>query len=430
MNLPASIDAERALIGCLLFDGQALHRVREKIGVDDFYLGPHQILFRAIEEMVGDDKPLDFVSLTEKLDAEGNLGKVKAFEIAEMIESTPTAANIMQYAEIVRDKATLRKFVLGYQTVLEACKGGEIDKVTSLMREMIDESEDGGGFQTMQDAAFEAQQDFGKLLDENVIGLSFGIPTLDKRLFGARPGKDYVIAAETGGGKTAFACQVAANFNAPGLYVPVEGKGPDVASRMILRELDGYDQYDIAGGVIPFHKIVTAAETVGQSKLLFYKATKFDAIMSGIHTAVKVHGCKFIVIDYLQRIECNFGKTIREKTLFMSHSFANLASDLDIPILILAQINREAEKENRPPRKSDLQESSAIEQDADVVMFIYKQVDKKTGNISQFIKIAKNRQGKTGTIPVEFDPKRQIFTEQTPIEFGNIPPGYHWEADR
>lgn len=413
---PNNIEAEQALLGALLLDKTAIHRVTSMLEPSDFYLAKHGVLYDLMLEFGKEDKQADIVLLTERLQADDNLKMFKATELVELIESTPTAINVISYANIVAEKSRARKIIrMSDRAKDKIARGFSPDEVLSLMsQEMNNGAQSKGMLADNQEAITEALDNIDSLQRGDRIGYSFGISKLDRMLLGIRLGQFYIIAARPSKGKTTYGDQVLDEIEDPNAEILIEGRPAQILEKRIYRKAE-MDQYDVIDGRIEWSEITRAAEYVSKTPTMLFKAKTLDEVVAAIYQAVS-KSAKVIMIDYLQIIDDPSTRTQREKVLNIASALSELPGKLNIALILLAQLSRTHEAESREPELRDLQESAAIEQSADVVLFIYelktkRKTDKGDIEPGTYILVRKNRFGKVGAVRVIFDKRRQKFLE-------------------
>lgn len=381
MNAPHSIEAEQSVIGCVLLNPDCLDQINLQSG--EFYNGANRAILDTIRAMK--EKPgavVDSVTLANRLDAAGTLQDVGGLEyIAELLETVPHSRHVQHYAAIVREKAQRRAIIAACQEGIEAAQSApEVSEAIGGMEAALLEVWEGAS----EDGIFTAA-DAVDLLEErerNPMAVhSTGLRTLDERVRGGfRQGQLIVVGGRPGGGKSVFVGQVAATFagrSEPALIVSLEMDRGELAER--------------------FDKSIDRATFRGLPVMFVESAFEAQRIAAVIRLAKRKHGIRLAVLDYLQLTETTGKKDSRERQVAeVSRLMKRLAGELQIPIIAACQLNRGSDKENRLPRLSDLRESGAIEQDADVVLLLHRSEDD-----AKCI-IAKQRNGSTGMLSLDF----------------------------
>jgi len=428
---PQSIEAEQSVLGGLLLDNTAWDKVADLITAADFYRGDHRTIFQHIAQLIDANKPADALTVAEVLDRSGRLNDVggQAY-IGSLALNTPSAANIRRYAEIVRERAIMRQL---------AAVGTEItDSAFNSMGKdaavLIDEAE-AKVFQ-IAEAGAKVRQGFVKidpLLTEtieridmlysrenkgDVIGAATGFVDLDRMTSGLQPGELIVIAGRPSMGKTALAMNiaehVAVNDKKTVAVFSMEMSGPQLAMRMI-GSVGRVDQHELRTGTFKeddWTRLVDAVGKLNESQI-FIDDTAGLNVLELRSRARRLHrqsgGLHLVIVDYLQLMSASGrGREENRATEIaeISRSLKALAKELKVPVVALSQLNRSVDsRQDKRPMMSDLRESGAIEQDADLIMFIYRdevynpETQKK--GIAEII-LAKQRNGPVGKIELTF----------------------------
>jgi replicative DNA helicase len=422
---PQSLEAEESVLGGVLLENGALDRVVELLRPDDFYRGAHRKIFRAMLELVERSEPVDLITLSETLKASGDLPDVGGTSyLAELAERVPTAANVSHYARIVREKAILRSLI---STATEIVSRGYEDQrdVKDLLDRAeqsifaISEREVKPAFVRMDALMTDTFKIVEKLHQQKqaVTGVTTGYADLDRQTAGLQPSDLIIIAARPSMGKTAFVLNIAANAALRG------GTGVAVFSlemskeQLALRMLCAEARVDLArvrtGHLVPgelgdlaqaAHVLISTPVYIDDTPAITVLELRAKARRLWRDPNSKLG---LIVVDYLQLMRSSEGKDSREQEISeISRSLKALAKELQVPVIALSQLNRQVENRTPPvPRLSDLRESGAIEQDADVIMFIYRDEayneDSDRKGIADII-IAKQRNGPVGKVELAF----------------------------
>jgi replicative DNA helicase len=422
---PQSLEAEESVLGGVLLDNAALDRVLEFVRADDFYREAHRRIFRAMVHLAERNEPADLVTLAETLRQRGELQDVGgASYLAELAERVPTAANVAHYARIVREKAILRSLIT---TATEIASHGYED--TRDVKDLLDRAEQS----IFAISEREVKPAFVRLdslmtdtfhlverLHQNkqaVTGVTTGFVDLDKLTAGLQPSDLIIIAGRPSMGKTAFVLNIAANAALRG------GTGVAVFSlemskeQLALRMLCAEARIDLArvrtGHLAPgelsdlaqsAHVLMSAPIYIDDTPAITVLELRAKARRLWRDPNAKLG---LVVVDYLQLMRSNEGKDSREQEISeISRSLKALAKELQVPVVALSQLNRQVENRSPPkPRLSDLRESGAIEQDADVIAFIYREEayveDTDKRGIAEII-VAKQRNGPVGSVELAF----------------------------
>jgi replicative DNA helicase len=422
---PQSLEAEESVLGGILLDNTAMDRVLEFIRPDDFYREAHRRIFRGMLALAERSEPADLVTLAETLRQRGELQDVGgASYLAELAERVPTAANVAHYARIVREKAILRSLIATATEI--ATKGYEDSRdVKDLLDRAeqsifaISEREVKPAFVRMDALMTDTFKIVEKLHQQKqaVTGVTTGFADLDRLTAGLQPSDLVIIAARPSMGKTSFALNIAANAALRGgtgvAVFSLEMSKEQLALRMLCCEarvdLSRVRTGHLAPGELgdlakSAHVLVTTPIYIDDTPAITVLELRAKARRLWRDPQAKLG---LIVVDYLQLMRSSEGKDSREQEISeISRSLKALAKELQVPVIALSQLNRQVESRSPPvPRLSDLRESGAIEQDADVIMFIYRddvynENSERTG-LADII-VAKQRNGPIGKVEVAF----------------------------
>jgi replicative DNA helicase len=430
---PHDIEAEKAVLSAILLDNDAIHAVVTEVREEDFYHPSHQILYRSMVRLRDENQPVDLTTLAAYLKGEGLLesvgGPVALVEIADY-EATP--ANIIHYAKIVRDLAIKRSLIsTASEIVALGYERGEsadtlLDEAESLIFGLSTEKAN-TSLSSISVEMHDAVDHIDMLMNRSgeLTGLSTGFEMLDEITGGLQPGELFILAARPSMGKTALALNVGRNAAVD------SGKKVAVFSlemmtrALVMRMLSSEAQVDFLAfrsGLIStdaHSRLMAAAGRLSDAKL-WIDDTGSASILemrAKCRRLKSQHGLDLVIVDYLQLARGDRNTQSREQEISeISRGLKGLAKELDIPVLALSQLNRgpESRKEDKRPMLSDLRESGAIEQDADVIGFIYRDIvyNKETEyeNLAELI-IAKQRNGPTGTIKLEFEGRYAQFRD-------------------
>ena len=421
---PQSLDAEQSVLGGILLDNGALDRVIELIGPDDFYREAHRKIYRAMVSLSERSEPADLITLSETLRSRGELEVVGgAGYLAELTERVPTAANVGHHARIVREKAILRSLITAATEI--ATRGFEspddvsdvLDRAEQLILGISDRQVK-PAFVRIDDLLTDTIRTIERLFEqkEAVTGVSTGFADLDAMTAGLQPSDLIIIAGRPSMGKTAFCLNIAANAAMKDVGVAVfslEMAKEQLAMRMLCSEAR-VDLARVRTGHLTdreFPKLAMAAGRLADAPIYIDDTPA----LSVLELRAKARRLKrdpasklgLVVVDYLQLMRSHEGKDSREQEISeISRSLKALAKELHVPVIALSQLNRQVESRSPPvPRLADLRESGAIEQDADVIAFIYREeayvedTDKK--GVAEII-VAKQRNGPVGKCELTF----------------------------
>ena len=425
--LPHSLDAERSILGAILVDNGALHATLPRVRARDFYRDAHRRVYEAMIRLSERGSAIDLVTLKDELSRAGDLEPVGgAAGLAGLTDGVPRAANIEHYAGIVRGKAVLRELIQTSHRVIQTAAADE-EEPTAILDTAekaifsIAEDQYRGGFVSAEEMAHQSLEHLQLLRREGrLTGLITGFPELNRLTTGLQAGDLVLIAARPGMGKTAFALNIA-QFAALR-----EGKSVGMFSLEMGREqlfirllssLARVELYRLRSGTIDnahWRALNTAAAELAQTRL-FIDDTAGITVLEMRAKARRLaaeHGLDMLIVDYLQLMRGRGRYENRNlEVADISRSLKELAKELRIPVLALSQLSRSPEQRGRTDRRpqlSDLRESGALEQDADLVLFLYRpslynQDDPDpTFRLQAELIIGKQRNGPTGTIPLYF----------------------------
>ena len=446
-DLPHNVEAEQAVLGAVLIDENAFDQVSARLKPGDFYLLPHQHVFDVCVGLAAEGRTIDPVLVMQRLDAKGWLGTAVPRELPlSLARGLGTASNADHYARVVQDLARLRQMMLTAQRVVERGyeSGANVQNFLDSAQQDVFGAAAGTGIETLrpiQEPLLQAVDNLETIQKRVKAGLSpitgvpTGLPTLDKMMLGLQPGALIVLAARPSVGKTAFALNIAAHAAVKqGRKVAVfslEMPSDQLALRMLASEAK-LDWRRLSQGMmsnLDWEKVSNHAETICRASIWLDD----NFVLSPVELRSKCRkikreqgGLDLVVIDYLQlmHVASERGIQSREQEIAtISRSLKQLSKELQVPVLALSQLNRGVEKrKGEPPMLSDLRESGAIEQDADVVMFLHRDdgdekdgAPAQTGDTQQVqLVVAKQRQGPTGKVDLVFFKTNTYFAEMTP----------------
>jgi replicative DNA helicase len=442
VELPHDFLAEKALIGSLIIDNTAFDEITDlQIAPEDFYHPQYGTIFKAINDLAIEDKPFDLVSTCARLTDMGKLESIGGQSaILDLAEDTASSANIYHYAQIVKNKSTLRSIVRNAMRVAEMGRNFVGD-----MKEFIDEVE--GTFfhlasqtrtnfvKTLKESLKENLKNMekGKRQEGEVMGLSTGFPSVDKKILGMQAGQMIIIAARPAMGKTAFALNMAVNScklsQLPVMIYSYEMLAPELSGRLLASEanIDSRKLRTNDFNDMDMRSIANAIKNMSELPIFINDsgATTLLDIKSQARKVKATQNLGLIIIDYLQLMKPHVKKNSREQEISeISRGIKELAKELECPVIALSQLNRTAtSRTDRRPQLQDLRESGAIEQDADVVILLHREeyYDENTPKkgIAEVI-VAKNRAGEQGTVDLAWIANQTKFAElQRPAGHGH-----------
>ena len=452
---PQNLEAEQSLLGSILIDKDALIKIGDMIVPDDFYKNTHAMIFEAMLELYGKNEPIDILTLSNRLEEKGQLEKIGGRSyLAALSNTVPTASNIKEYASIVERKATLRKLLAASDKIAQLGYKEDVDSVDEVVDEAqqhifsVSQKHLKRAFTDIRTILHEAFERIDELHKEKgkLRGLPTGFKQLDNLLAGLQKSDLIILAARPSVGKTSLGLDIARHA-AVKQKVPVgvfslEMSKEQLVDRLLCAEA-GVDLWKMRTGNLSdkpgsddFPRIGHAMGTLSEAPI-YIDDTPANTVMQ-IRTKARrlqaEHGLGLIVVDYLQLMESHryYGGDNRvQEVAEMSRNLKGIARELNIPVLALSQLSRAVETQKPAiPKLAHLRESGSIEQDADVVMFIYRKaadrgyrledIPPDERNIAE-IHIAKHRNGPTGMVRVFFDEQRASF-RSLDTAFGERPP--------
>ncbi|MDO9095113.1 MAG: replicative DNA helicase [Rubrivivax sp.] len=440
---PHSVEAEQSVLGGLLLDNLAWDRAAELLTDSDFYRYEHRLIFGAIAGLVQHSRPADVITVFEQLqslgkaDESGGLAYLNA-----LAQSVPSAANMRRYAEIVRERAVLRKLIAASDEIATAAFNREGRQVSQILDEaegkILKIGEEGSrqkqGFQGMDKLVVALLDRVNELAEngaEDVTGVRTGYYDLDSMTAGLQKGDLIVLAARPSMGKTAFALNIAEHVcvkeELPVVVFSMEMGASQLALRMV-GSLGRINQQHLRTGKLAddeWGRLAEAVEKLGQVNMFIDETAGLTAaeLRARARRMARQFGgtLGLIVVDYLQLMSGSGGSDENRATELgeISRGLKALAKELQCPVIALSQLNRSVEsRPDKRPMMSDLRESGAIEQDADIIMFIYrddyytKEASKEPG-VAEIV-IAKQRNGPVGTVKLVFLNKLTKFDNMAP----------------
>lgn len=423
---PHSIDAEQSVLGALLIDNQAWDKIADVLVEHDFYRPDHQLLFNAIAALTAKDTPVDVLTLAEYLKANGHLEKVGGdLYLYELANNTPSAVNIVAYANIVRERSVLRQLTHVGGKIADSGFHPDgrdtpvlLDEAESMVFAIAEQTSRQGGPEDIKDLLANAVERIDTLFhsDGAITGVSTGFQDLDELTSGFQPSDMIVIAGRPSMGKTMLGMNIAEHAalkeGKPVLVFSLEMPGEALATRL-LSSLGRIDQHRLRTGRLrdeDWPRITSAVSMLSEAKLFIddTPAISPSELRARARRTAKVHGqLGLIVVDYLQLMQIPGSRENRTLEISeISRSLKSLAKELNVPVVALSQLNRGLEQRpNKRPIMSDLRESGAIEQDADVIAFIYRDEvynpESQDKGIAEII-IAKQRNGPIDTVRLTF----------------------------
>ncbi|MEN9453353.1 MAG: hypothetical protein RLZZ369_2412 [Pseudomonadota bacterium] len=420
---PHSIEAEQSVLGGLLLDNSAWDRAADLLVDTDFYRHEHQLIYTAIRQLVNASKPADVITVFEQLQMQGKATDVGGLAyLNALAQSMPSAANIRRYAEIVRERAVLRKLV----TASDEIATNAFNPQGKSVSDILDEAE----AKIMKIGELDRVQELADNGAEDVTGVRTGFIDMDKMTAGLQKGDLIILAARPSMGKTAFALNigenVAVNEGLPVAVFSMEMGASQLALRMV-GSIGRINQQNLRTGRLSDDEWSRLSETVEKLRAanVFIDETPGlspNELRARARRLARQFGgtLGLIIIDYLQLMSGSGGNEENRATVIgeISRGLKALAKELQCPVIALSQLNRSVEtRPDKRPMMSDLRESGAIEQDADVIMFIYRDEyynkESKLQGVAEII-IGKQRNGPVGTVNLAFLKSNTRFENLAP----------------
>jgi replicative DNA helicase len=422
---PQNIEAEESLISAILVDNHTLLDVLEILSADDFYKTVHQKIFAAITELFGRNEPIDLVTLSNHLKQLGQLDQIGGpAYLSHLVDTVPLAVNAQHYAKIVHDKASLRRLIQKAGDIARRCyeDRGDVEEVIDFAEASV--------FEISENKAHQSFHPLSKMIEDNIdsleerqgnksliTGVTTGYTLLDHKTSGLQNSDLIILAARPGMGKTAFALNIARNAameaGVPVAIFSLEMSKEQLSMRMLSSEAR-LDSTRLRSGFISqedWLRITEAASSLSNAPIFIDDSP----VLTAMEIRAKARRLKLdknvglIIIDYIQLMQGRRSAERRELEISeISRALKALAKELNLPVVALSQLNRMLEqRSDKRPQLSDLRESGALEQDADVVTFIYRDEvynkDENNPNKGKAeIIISKQRNGPIGMVPLVF----------------------------
>ena len=436
---PQNIEAEQSVLGSILLENSALNNVQEIISDGDFYSEAHKKIFKTIYDLSEKNEPVDLITLSNALRDKNMLDSVGGMSyLASLVDNVPSAANAANYSKIVKEKAILRGLITTATEIIDNCYEANTD---------VDNILDSAEHHIFEISENKVRQDFSPIKDvvkesfksieglyaskELITGVPTGFDRLDDLTAGLQKSELIIIAGRPSMGKTAFALNIALNA-AMGAQVPaaifsLEMSKEQLAFRLLSSKARVDSQRLRKGflGETDWPKLTTAAGLLSETPLYIDDTAAITVMeMKAKSRRLKADkGLGLIVVDYIQLMKSSYTHDSREREISdISRSLKALAKELKVPVVALSQLNRQVEsRTNRRPQMADLRESGAIEQDADVIAFIYrdevynKSEDNPDKGVAEII-IAKQRNGPTDTVKLAFVDKYTSFENLSRVD--------------
>ena len=433
--LPHDLVAEQSVLGAVFISPETMTSLADELAPEDFYKPANKIVFKTMLSLLEKGEPIDATTMVSALTNQGDISNIGGINyVVELVNSTPTSKNVEHYAKLVKEKATLRKVIADLSESLSSAYQGDVsigDIITKTEKSLLDISNQnaGTGFRNVADILDTHMQivETRSQTDGFVTGLSTGFVGLDKITTGLHEGNLIILAARPAMGKTALALNVAK-------YVATKERKPAVIFSLEMGAEELIERMLASEGMVPAYHLKTGNLSTDEWKRLvqaqnnLYDAPIFVDDTAGIRIseirsnarklAQEMGGLGVIIIDYLQLITGAKGENRQQIVSEISRELKILAKDLKVPVIALSQLSRAVEqRQDKRPMLADLRESGSIEQDADIVAFLYsdayyqkEQADSQEANNVTELILEKNRHGSLGTVKLYFHKEYTKFS--------------------
>jgi replicative DNA helicase len=436
--LPHNLEAERSILGAVLLDNHSLNAAVEKLRSEDFFLPQHRQIFERMIQLAEKQQAIDVITLMEDLTRRGELDSAGGVAyLSQLADGLPRATNVEHYARIVKEKAVLRNLAFSAAAIQEqALAGGDdadviLDRAESTIFQIAEDRVRAGliGVKELVRDNFERLE---RIFSEGrrITGLATGYAGLDNETAGLQPSELVILAARPSMGKTALALNIAENVavrnREPVAVFSLEMSKESLLLRMLASEarVDAHKFRTGHMGRDDWNKITRALTSLGDAPLWIDDSASSTVLEMGAKARrlKRDRGLSLMIVDYLQLVvptNTGRGTNRQEEVSSISRALKGLAKELKVPVVVLSQLTRAPEREDRKPQLSDLRESGAIEQDADVVLFInrpnfYKTDLPEEDRAKAELIIAKQRNGPTGNLNFVFLARHTRFEEAAP----------------
>ena len=433
--LPHDLVAEQSVLGAVFISPETMTSLADELTPDDFYKPANKIVFKTMLSLLEKGEPIDATTMVSALTNQGDISSVGGINyVVELVNSTPTSKNVEHYAKLVKEKATLRKVIADLSDSLSSAYQGDVsigDIIAKTEKSLLDISNQnaGTGFRNVADILDTHMQmvETRSQTDGVVTGLSTGFVELDKITTGLHEDNLIILAARPAMGKTALALNIAQ-------YIAVKEKKPVAIFSLEMGAESLIERMLAAEGMVEGYHLKTGNLSVEEwSRLVHAQGNLYDAPIfvddtAGIRISEirskarkltqEMGGLGVIIIDYLQLITGSKGENRQQIVSEISRELKILAKDLKVPIIALSQLSRAVEqRQEKRPMLSDLRESGSIEQDADIVAFLYREAyyqkehadSQESNNVTELI-LEKNRHGSLGTVKLYFHKEYTKFS--------------------
>lgn len=434
--LPHSIEAEQSVVGAMLMDKDAIMTAAEIVSGEDFYQTAYGVIFDSIVELFNEGKPVDLVTLQERLKEKDVPSEIASLEfVRDLVTAVPTSANIKYYADIVAEKSMMRRLIKLNEDIANTCYlakeplEGILEMTEKKVFELV-QRRNTGDFVPIRQVVLNALEkiEMASKTKGTVTGIPTGFLDLDYKTSGLQPSDLILVAARPSMGKTAFVLNIAQHVafkaNKAVAIFSLEMSKEQLVNRLFSLESQVDAQLLRTGNLkdADWEKLIEGAGVIGKSNLIIddTPGISISELRSKCRKFKLEQGLDMIIIDYLQLMTGRVGgrnESRQQEISDISRSLKGLARELNVPVIALSQLSRAVEQRpDHRPMMSDLRESGAIEQDADVVMFIYRDdyynKDTEMKNVAEII-IAKQRNGPIGTVNLTWLPNYTKFANYT-----------------
>lgn len=434
---PQNLEAEQSILGGLMLEPNSWDQVADEIGASDFYKPAHAKIFEVIKTLHATSQPIDIITVTNLLRDRRELEEIgNTAYIADLINQTPTSANITTYAKIVKEKSLLRRLISACNEIVQKSFQQDFENVDSFLDHVetkifsLAEQKNTHGLISVSDLIKQSIDRIETLFVQKVsiTGTPSGFIELDNMTSGFQPGELIIIAARPSMGKTAFSLNIAQHAalreKKNVAYFSVEMSREPVMMRILASE-SGINLGHLRVGQVSdsqWPELINSAARISSCSLFIDDTSGISPfeIRARCRRMKAKHGLDLIMIDYLQIMDLKVKVESRERAVSeISKNLKSIAKELQVPVIALAQLNRGVEgRSDRRPMLSDLRESGSLEQDADVIMMIYREGyyerDNPDAETLAEIIIAKQRNGPTGIVKLHWDAQRGSFFNITP----------------
>ncbi|MGI6153746.1 MAG: replicative DNA helicase [Christensenellaceae bacterium] len=432
---PHNYEAEQSILGSMLLNEKCVYEALEALRPDDFYQQQHRDIFAAMSELLQQSVPVDIVTVSRKMEQSGTMRQGGMEYLSELATVVPSVSNLRYYIGIVEEMSSMRKLIDASMTAIDECFEGErtADELVGRAGDAIYKIALKDAANSMVHLKEAVQESYIKISEamkskDGLMGISTGFPLMDKMISGLQGTQLIVVAGRPGMGKTSFALNMVEHIgvvkNIPSLVFSLEMSADQLATRLLCSEAKIDSQLIRSGTVSPENitKLADAIKVLSSAPIYIDDASTITVteMLAKAHRLKKQMGLGLIVIDYLQLMQGTGRAENRQQEVSqITRSLKIMAKELDVPIVLLSQLSRASEKrekKSRYPMLSDLRESGAIEQDADVVIFLqredYYMEDQTPENAGKArIMIAKQRNGPTGNIQVKWQGEYTKYAE-------------------